>query len=150
MACHVYTINHGQYQADIILSNRVVKAALGQDTISQRMLKRLRKPRPYRESHESKQLIVDQFSVAVAETPEYKAFMRAQAESQVAGLKSKRIAHIADRPYKVEEYQFGQLSITRKRLATPREHLWHFVLSLANNSMPLIPKSQWVTSDTSE
>lgn len=132
MTCRVYTLsihqNARQYEADVILSDRLVRSACGcpsriekaLDTVMSPYRRRRGIPTPgYREPHTVRQYVVNQFNSAILSLQEHR---------NLQGF----------RP--LELRQFHEILITEKRRATLRERAQFAVLGLMNISDALTPE----------
>jgi len=148
----VYTIEHDGRKADIILSDRVVRAALETESPLQRVVKQLRKvlgrqPHAYREAHNLKQHVVEQFNSAYMGSAEHVEFLLKTERLKAEHANDKRRKGLLELPQgftELEPRQFNMLTITPGRLATPQECLWFLVLALGGSKAALTPQADWV------
>lgn len=145
----VYTIKHASYKTDIVMSDRIINAALETESPVQQVVTRLRKllrkqPRPYREAHNAKQHVVDQFNSAYMQSAEHDAFLQKVKQLRVNHANDRKQTRLFTPPkqFRLETYQFNGLDITPGRLATLRECLQYLFLTLYDGDLALMPKAE--------
>lgn len=158
MSCRVYTVGISQdgkrYEADLILSDRVVRGALEQRSTAERiadrasgLYRRLRRipERGYREPHTIKQYLVNQFNSAILSSQGYQDFVTLVADRKAEAAQSRhpRSVTIPSGFRPIELREFRQLAIAAGRRASLREHAQYLVLALMNISDALTVGIRW-------